>query len=253
MDLTTVPYPACAYPALPPPATVRLVTFPEQKCSYLPGRLSMTRAFYAGRMPAMQYQAFMDAGFRRSGHVIYQPVCRGCRACLPIRVPVATFQTNKALRRCRRRNHDLAVAVGLPAINDEKADLYRRYQIGWHGKHETIDEESISRESLESFLYETPVDSLEFTYRDSTGRLLAVGICDVCIHSVSSVYFFFDPAETRRGLGNFGALVELDYATAHGIPYWYLGYWVKGCRAMEYKANFRPHEILHPDGIWREE
>ena len=46
-------------------------------------------------------------------------------------------------------------------------------------------------------------------------------------------------------------LAEIDYAARLGIPYWYLGYWVRGCRAMEYKATFRPHELLHPDGVWR--
>jgi arginine-tRNA-protein transferase len=81
--------------------------------------------------------------------------------------------------------------------------------------------------------------------------LLAVGICDVCRESLSSVYFYFDPDQASRGLGNFGAITELAYAATNKIQYWYLGYWVRGCPAMEYKANFRPHEILHPDGEWR--
>jgi arginine-tRNA-protein transferase len=68
---------------------------------------------------------------------------------------------------------------------------------------------------------------------------------------VSSVYFYFDPAESNRSLGNFGALVEIEYARRLKIPHWYLGFWVKGCRAMEYKANFKPHELLHSDGVWR--
>ena len=35
------------------------------------------------------------------------------------------------------------------------------------------------------------------------------------------------------------------------LPHLYLGFWIEGCRAMEYKSNFRPSEILHPDGSWR--
>jgi arginine-tRNA-protein transferase len=36
-----------------------------------------------------------------------------------------------------------------------------------------------------------------------------------------------------------------------GLPYAYLGYFVKGCRSMEYKGHFKPSEILYPDGTWR--
>jgi arginine-tRNA-protein transferase len=35
------------------------------------------------------------------------------------------------------------------------------------------------------------------------------------------------------------------------IPYYYLGYWVRGCRTMDYKAAFRPCQLLCSDGIWR--
>jgi arginine-tRNA-protein transferase len=165
---------------------------------------------------------------------------------MPIRVPVAEFTPNKSLRRCRRRNADLSLHIAPPRLTEEKLELYRRYQAERHDG--TGDEPA---ESLGDFLYSSPVLTLEFTYRDPRKRLLAVGICDVCSQSVSSVYFFFDPAESRRGLGNFGALAEIDYARDRGIPWWYVGYWVKGCRAMEYKSDFRPNELLHPDGRWR--
>lgn len=205
------------------------------------------RAFFAPRLPGRLYHDFMDAGFRRSGQVIYQPTCVGCRACQPIRIPVDHFTPSKSQRRCWRRNQDLAVNAGPPELTDEKWALYQRYLIGRHDRSMEDD-----RESLEQFLYHSPVDSLEFTYRDAAGRLLAVGLCDVCTLSLSSVYFFFDPGESRRGLGTFGVLVEIDYAARHGIPFYYLGYWVSGCASMQYKADFRPSEVLHPDGAWRQ-
>jgi arginine-tRNA-protein transferase len=78
-----------------------------------------------------------------------------------------------------------------------------------------------------------------------------VGICDVCNDSFSSVYFYHDPAEAKRGLGTFGALYEIEEARRMGIPHYYLGYWVDGCPTMHYKNAFRPNEVLHPDGVWR--
>src|SRR5688572_18065249 len=120
-------YPASAYPALPPPVKVHLIVTPEHECPYLPDRLSTSRAFLAEELPAEVYQAFMDAGFRRSGRMIYQPVCRGCRACVPIRVPVDQFEPSKSQRRCQRRNRDLIVDIAPPQSTAEKLALYQRY------------------------------------------------------------------------------------------------------------------------------
>jgi arginine-tRNA-protein transferase len=191
----------------------------------------------------------MDAGFRRSGKLLYQPACQGCRACQPIRVPVERFKPSKSQRRCIRRNADLRVTANEPRASDEKFDLYRRYVAGRFGRQAREDEDG--RESFERFLYDSPVQTLEFCYRDPAGRLLAVGICDVCAESLSSVYFYYDPGEARRGLGNFGAVYEIETAGKLGIPYYYLGYWVSGCGAMKYKADFHPNEILYSDGVWR--
>ena len=222
----------CPYPGLPPPVEVGLVTTAPRKCAYLPQREAMLRAFYAGRMPGMLFHEFLNAGFRRAGRIVYQPVCSGCRECKPLRVDVGKFTPNKSMRRCRKRNEDLVVEVREPKLTGEKFELYRKYlrerhDAGGDGAIEGKMEDD--KQSLEEFLYQSPVDTVEFMYRDASGRLLAVGICDVCRLSVSSVYFYFDPDESRRGLGNFGALVELDYAARLRIPHWYLGYWVKGC------------------------
>src|SRR5437762_1574198 len=87
--------------------------------------------------------------------------------------------------------------------------------------------------------------------RGSAGRVIGSGICDMCDQSLSSVYFYFEPAEARRGLGTFSALKELAAARRMGVPYYYLGYWIDGCMSMQYKARFNPHEFLGADGIWR--
>jgi arginine-tRNA-protein transferase len=228
---------------------VRLVTIPEHECNYLPGRQSQTRAFWASRIAPDIYHDFMDAGFRRSGSILYQPICRGCRACLPLRVPISQFRPNKSQRRCWRRNQDLQVHYGRPVATDEKYALYTRYLTQWHTTSAMTDD----RESFEQFLYDSPVESLEFEYRAPEGNLLAVGICDLCApRSLSSVYFYFDPSHARRGLGTFGALREIEFARRAGIVYYYMGFWVAGCRSMQYKTDYRPCEILHPEGVWKE-
>ena len=71
----------------------------------------------------------------------------------------------------------------------------------WHGK-----EEDATAEAFVSFLYESPVGTIEMEYRDGSGRLLAVGICDRSESSLSSVYFYFDPAVARRAWDVWGAM-----------------------------------------------
>lgn len=238
------------YPAIPPPVRLSLVSTGEHPCPYLPGRQSSNRAFWAEQMPPEVYHAFMDAGFRRSGKVVYQPSCRGCRQCISMRVPVEHFKPSKSQRRTVRRNSDLRVTVNTPTPDAERFALYQKYITQWHGKE--AEKEDDPYQSFVRFLYESPAQTIEYAYRDASNRLLGVGICDLSPQSLSSVYFYYDPDDAGRSLGTFSALHEIADCVRRGIPYYYLGYWVDGCATMAYKATYRPHQILHPDGVWRD-
>jgi arginine-tRNA-protein transferase len=235
------------HPAIPPPLAIPLTVLPEHPCSYFPERPARSRAFRAKQLPPELYHGLMDAGFRRSGDIFYQPICSRCRDCQPIRVPVAGFVASKSQRRALKRSHDLHLSVAPPRASDESFELYLRYLSQWHGRAKEED----SREAFERFLYHSPVESLEFSYRDKVGKLLAVGICDVSHNALSSVYYYFDPAERSRSLGTFGAMVEIDYARKHAIPFYYLGYWIRDSETMRYKNRYMPNELLCSDGVWR--
>lgn len=238
---------SCPLPSFAPPVSVPLHVFPEQSCPYLPGRASLVRGVFAADFPGDLYHGFLDANFRRSGRLVYQPICSRCRECRTLRVRVDRFAPSKTQRRVWRRNLDLRVTESLPSLTDEKFALYQRYVRDWHGR-----DEQTTREELFRFLYDSPVNTIEFEHRDEAGKLVAVSIADVCSRSLSSVYVFFDPAESRRSPGTFTALHDIEWARMRGIPFYYLGYFVEGCGAMEYKAAFRPCEVLDADGVWRE-
>ena len=241
------PFDSCPIPALPPPVPLKLTVLPTHDCSYLPGRAATHRGFFTGRMAGDLYHRFMDAGFRRSGKVFYQPVCTGCRQCVPVRVPTDLFVPSKSQRRVQRQNVDLTVTVEPATFSDEKYDLYARYLAHRHGEKKA-DEDGV--ESFRSFLYDSPVDTVEFLYRDGP-TLVGVGICDLSKLSLSSVYFYFDPQRASRSLGTFSGIYEIQWAGLRKIPFYYLGYYVKNCDKMSYKSRFRPAECLNEDGQWR--
>lgn len=206
----------------------------------------MSRAFLAESIDPLVFHEFLDAGFRRSGRVVYQMACPRCRECVPIRIPVAGFSKSADQRRVWNRNRDLVLSVASQQPTEEKFQLYRRYVVEWHGGDEPTYDEFVD------FLYSSPVHTLEFEHRDRAGKLLCVGVCDVCPKSLSSVYCYFDPAESKRSLGTLAALDEIKFCQMNRIPHYYLGYLVNDCPRMSYKNRFRPYETLGTDGVWRE-
>jgi arginyl-tRNA--protein-N-Asp/Glu arginylyltransferase len=214
-------------------------------CPYLPLRKAREEIFTATDFLPELYHDFMDHGFRRSGHYFYRPVCPHCQECRPLRVVVAGYKSSKSHRRIVNKNRDIDIHVDVPRISREKQRLYSRYLAVRHDGYQ-----SDTLEDLRSFLYSSPVHTLEFVYR-LRGKIVAVGIVDMCSRSLSTVYAYYDPDEPNRCLGTFSALQEIGFCRANAIPYYYMGYYVAGCPSMKYKARFKPHEILDPLWRWR--
>jgi leucyl-tRNA---protein transferase len=80
------------------------------------------------------------------------------------------------------------------------------------------------------------------------GRLVGVALCDRVSDGVSMVYSFYDCDEIDRSLGTYMILEHIEHARKSGLPYLYLGYWVKGSPKMDYKRRFQPQEQLGAEG-----
>jgi len=227
------------------PRTVQLHISMPHACPYLPERDSTNLFAETAQLSPAAYEKWMNAGFRRSGTLIYKPICEKCAECRPLRVPVNAFQLSRSQRRVWRRNQDVSVAIGAPEPTDEKWQVYAAYLTHQHnGK---MDHE---REDFERFLYESPTSTLEMTFRVAE-ELLGVGLVDECPSCLSSVYFYFAPQAAKRSLGVFSALCEIEECRRRGLAYWYAGYYIRDCRQMNYKAQYRPYELLGSDSVWR--
>ncbi len=213
-------------------------------CAYLKDRSWALEMFTAPRSDAA-YRALLETNHRRSGWTVYRPVCRGCTACLPLRVPVATFQPTKSQRKALNRNRDVTVELGPLEPTEEKRRLHDAFV---RARFADRDGGFGSLAEYAQCFGTSPVTTREMRLRVGD-RLVGLGIVDLLPDVVSSVYFFFDPTEARRSLGTFSALREVELARETGRRYVYLGYWIAGCREMDYKARFRPCEVLR-DGAW---
>lgn len=223
----------------------RLPQTPLHACPYLPDLEARERFFVARRLDPELYHDLMDRGFRRSGEMFYAADCPGCRRCVPLRVPVASFAPSRSQRRVLRRNRDVTARVRRPEFTSAAFDLFRRYRRHQHAAPESVE----SPETCRAWLYAPVVASFEVVYTIDD-RLAALSLLDVCSRSVSSVYHFYAPEFARRSLGVLSVLHEIAWTHRIGVPYYYLGYWVEGAKTMDYKVNYRPHELLL-DGVWR--
>jgi arginine-tRNA-protein transferase len=224
---------------------VTITTVPS-RCEYLPDRLWRLRYEFHPGLDAVSYQARLQEGWRRFGPVIFRPECPDCRECRSLRVPVATFQPTRSQRRVWKRNiHDVTLTIGSPAITAAKAALFARFH---QYQHDAKGWPLNSDHGLEVFTA-NPFPTEEWRY--SVGdRLIGLGYVDALPAGLSAIYFVWDPEERQRSLGTFNILEIIDAARKRGLPHVYPGYYVAGCRSLEYKGRFGPHEMLSGAGEW---
>lgn len=216
-----------------------------QACSYLPDREAVMLFADPNKVvDSDTYGRLIDYGFRRSGDNVYRPHCRACTACIPVRIPVKRFRSNRAQRRARRANQDLAVTRVKAQFTPEHKALYHRYQ---RRRHDEATSESEAADQL-AFLRSRFINTYMLEARRD-GELLSVCVVDQLPQGLSAVYTFYDPDLPKRSLGVFGVLSLIDECLRLDLEWLYLGYWIEQCDKMRYKDSFRPLEA-YINGTW---
>lgn len=219
---------------------------PPHECGYLPDQQAIS-VFIDPEIPVDTnlYTLLAHQGFRRSGGHLYRPYCQHCRACIAIRIPVTDFQPNRSQRRTWNRNQDLKVKQLPMQFRDEHFRLYRKYISSQHPGGGMDD---ASPENYQSFLSCAGINTMLYEFRREE-ELLAVAAVDVLKDGLSAVYTFYDTDQQKRGLGVNAILWEIEETRQQGLDWFYLGYWVRNCRKMNYKTRYRPFEAFI-DGTW---
>jgi arginyl-tRNA--protein-N-Asp/Glu arginylyltransferase len=218
-----------------------------EPCPYLPGQVARMPL----RMPTEElrpetFDQLLSEGDRRNGIMLYRTRCPACTACEPIRVPTDVFAPSKSQRRVLRRNEgEVRVEVGTPEVTARHVELYNRHKLE-RGLSRT--QTPMDPTDYRMWLVNTCVDTREVRYFVGD-RLVAVSILDFGRDSVSSVYHFFDPDESRRSLGVYSVLREIELTRHLGLHWYYLGFYVADCTHLAYKADYYPHQ-RRVNGHW---
>ncbi|RDV26165.1 arginyltransferase [Alteromonas aestuariivivens] len=220
-------------------------------CSYLPQQHEQLLVYADEDMnQAWRYGQLIQVGFRRSGDQIYRPHCPRCQACESIRIPVDDFLPSRSQRRILKKNKSFESRFSRTPAEQ----YYRLYEKYINCRHADGTMFPPSREQFDSFIqcrWKPPVFIEAYDQND----LIAVAVTDDINagsdqQALSALYTFFDPNREKDSIGTWMILQQISFARQLGRKYLYLGYHVAGCRKMDYKQNFIPHERFS-DNKWQ--
>jgi arginine-tRNA-protein transferase len=211
----------------------------ENSCPYLDNKECRFSYFFAHQLDGYELEELLSHGWRKFGLYYFRPRCQ-CSECIPIRILAQKFTLSREHRRISRKNDDVKVHFKALEYRDEIYDMYKEHSLARFGKI------ADKRESfIDSFFVPSCPSAQSEFYLD--GNLVAVGFVDISDKALSSVYFIYRTSVTKRRMGTFGMIQEIEYARKSGLEFYYPGYYIKDNARMNYKGHFHPAQ--HYD--WR--
>ncbi len=216
----------------------------ETGCSYLDNHRTRMAYKYIDN-PSMELnQSLVERGWRRFGNYYSRPQCAHCNACLNLRIDVKNHTFSRSAKRVFKKAEGIRYVIQSPTMSSEHLALYDKYhrhmeqKRGWQYYH-------LKPQSYHE-LYVAGANQFgkEVLYF-SGNQLIGVDLIDFLDNGISSIYFYYDPDYAYLSLGKLSIYEQILLAKEYGLEWIYLGYYVKNCQSLAYKAQYAPYEILY--------
>lgn len=200
-------------------------------------------AFICDYVPAEVMDQVWATGWRHFGKYFFrystqQAEDGGLQTITPLRIDLACSTFTKSQRRVLNKNADLRTDIAPAALDEDLHSLFQRHKQRF--THNIPD-------TLENFLGPDPAQGpceCRILRVFDGPRLIAASFFDVGQQSASSVYGLFEPEYSKRSLGIFTLLLEIQHCRASGLRWLYSGYATKEPSVYDYKKQFGGTEYL---------
>lgn len=195
-------------------------------------------------MDAKQQDQLLAQGYFRHGHImagyemlLFEDQIQGV---VPLRVPLPCAITSKHQRKLMRRNGSrFRLEVHPFYLTPDKERLFGHY------RQYRFSEDEGQAKTLLTFLTGWHSDARklrhyntwELAFYDQQGRLAAMSLVDLGAETLSSLVCFYHPRYEADSLGTYSMLVELEWAQALGMRYYYPGYTLDRPSCFDYKCR----------------
>jgi arginine-tRNA-protein transferase len=213
------------------------------ECSYLDGKKQTTHYKLIENCDTANSQALIERGYRRFGKMYFRPICSECSECQSIKIDVENYKFSKSARRVLKKAQDVKSYIQTPTMTEEHLKLFEKYHLFMKDKKGWTYNETTADHYYNSFVIGHENYGHEVLYF-LEGELIAVDLIDILDDGISSIYFYYDPDFAHLSLGKFSLYNQIKYAQHTGKKWIYLGYYVKDCPSLSYKAEYTPFSTL---------
>lgn len=212
-------------------------------CHYLFDKNSSMHYKYIDGCDFILNSALVERGWRRFGKYFSRPNCKNCTECKNLRIDVENFTFSKNAKRILKKNKNVTTFIQKPTLSFLHLDIYVKYHKYMHQKRGWRYYPISAQMYNELYVDGAGSFGKEILYFIDE-KLVGVDLVDFTNDGISSIYFFYDPDYSHLSLGKYSIYKQILLAKENDLRYIYLGYYVKNCQSLKYKADYKPHEIL---------
>jgi arginine-tRNA-protein transferase len=215
----------------------------DDNCSYLNGLKQTTHYKVIDNCDALQCQKLIERGYRRFGKMYFRPICENCDECKSIKIDAKNFKFSKSQKRVIKKASFINSYIQTPTMTQAHLDLFEKYHLYMRDKKEWEYNKTDPQSYYSSFVNGHNGFGYEVLYYDGD-KLIGVDLIDILEDGISSIYFYYDPDYSKYSLGKLSLLFQIKFALSQNKDWIYLGYYVKDCPSLSYKADYKPFVTL---------